>query len=625
VVIGAYFGTLSLALLYILAMFGWGSLFMMAFPAASRPFWNDFAMRIVSGCGILYVGFIALSVPGFLHPAGIGIFLTAGVLTSCGFIYTFAGSADIAGGWRAQAMPDRVLTVTIGVLVALQVVLALTPLIFYDLQVYHLLAPAQFLKAGSLTHIPWNVQTNSPLALQLTLGMSLVLDGSGQLAKLLYAIFGCLFCAGVFELIRPAGRRPALLATLFVLCYPEFWIMQTLGVVDMAIAGFIIFGAIWLRQAVKNQSWEPAILSGIAFGLANGSRYQSAVLTAVFAVAILTEAPRLWRSSSWRRRTIAQLAVVAGLALLFVAPWIIRNGVDTGNPVYPLLQATLGGSEWSAVQASQVRAETLGPPLAAFSTMQKFISPVRLLFASPSNGWFGAVLLCGALAALVSRRRELMMSASLGLAGLLVWGLIRPAAGVALLRYNAAAIVFIVAATGAVLGSGSLSAMRGPAIAVVLAGVSFIVAMFHLQNLIPAAQVLVNPEIWEAIRENNVPAWSAFSFANEHLDPAHNKILVIGETRGFWLQIPYVAPSAFNGPQLDALFGGNSNPEVWRQSLARMGITHLLISYPEFQRLHEKYRYLDLPPAQMAAFSRWIQSLPRMFEDGRGTGIYQLK
>lgn len=32
---------------------------------------------------------------------------------------------------------------------------------FYDLQAYHFLAPAQFLVSGDLSHIPWNVLTNT--------------------------------------------------------------------------------------------------------------------------------------------------------------------------------------------------------------------------------------------------------------------------------------------------------------------------------------------------------------------------------------------------------------------------------------------------------------------------------
>jgi hypothetical protein len=288
------------------------------------------------------------------------------------------------------------------------------------------------------------------------------------------------------------------------------------------------------------------------------------------------------------------------------------------------MQGTWGGTEWSPVQDSQFRAEAIGPQLKDISTAQKILAPVMLLFGYPSNIFFGAVLLLGSLAALAAPRRELRFAAALGLAGTIAWGLIRPTAGVSLLRYNAVSVVFLLAAAGAVLGAGMILGKSGPRIAVLLAGTSLVVSMIQLQRFFPVSQSLMNPQVRQRLHELNVPSWAAFDYANENLDPAHNKILVIGETRGLWLHIPYLAPSAFNGPQLDAIFGGNSGPDVWRQRLAQLGISHVLMSFPEFQRLHARYNYLNLNPSHMESFSHWLQNLQLAFEDGRGTAVYVL-
>jgi hypothetical protein len=491
--------------------------------------------------------------------------------------------------------------------------------------VYHLLAPAEFLRTGGLTHIPWNVLTNSPLAIQLTVGMSLALDSSGQLAKFLFAFLGCLIYAGIFELIRPAGRRVALLATLFVLCFPEFWIMQTLGVVDLSIAAFLIFGAIWLRQGLRDAEWRPVILSGISFGLALGSRYQALILTTIIVLLVLTEYLIRMRQDPQLRRTLLQLMLVGLVVTLFVCPWLIRNYAQMGSPVYPLMQGTWSAAEWSPHQDAQFRAESLGPQLGEISTTQKLFAPVALLFAFPSNFVFGAILLLGALAGLTSGKCEIRIAAAIGLAGMIVWGLIRPTAGTALVRYNAVSIIFLLAVTGAVLGGEKFFAKFGPGIAALFAAASVILAMTQLQRSLPVVQSLMNPQARQTLQELNVPSWAAFDHANEHLDAAHDKVLVLGETRGMWLHIPYFAPSAFNGPQLDAIFGGNSGPKMWQQKLSALGVTHLLISYPEFQRLHAKYAYLNLDTGHMEAFNHWVQGLPLAFEDGRGTALYEVK
>ena len=624
-VFNEYIGTMALAFLYILAMFGWGSLLLSQFPKYSNAFWNDLASRLVAGCGLLYAFFVGLSLVAWLHRIEVGVVLGIGVLASCAFIFEFIRSSGTRDSSEQWATPDYLLAAFIAILTTLQLAVALTPLIFYDLQVYHLLAPAEFLRTGSLTHIPWNVLTNSPLAIQLTVGMSLALDASGQLAKMLFAMLGTLLCAGVYEWIRPAGRRAALFATLFVLCFPEFWIMQTLGVVDLSIAAFLIFGAIWLRQGLRDSRLRPVILSGISFGLALGSRYQAVILTAIIVALILTEYLIERRPNPQLRRVMLQLTITGLLVTLFVCPWLIRNYSHMGSPFYPLMQGTWKAIEWSPIQDSQFRSETLGPQFGEISLMQKLFAPVALLFAFPSNFVIGTVLLLGALAALTSRKREIRIAAAIGFAGTIIWGLIRPTAGTSLVRYNAVSIVFLLAVTGAVLGSGILFARFGPGIAAMLAAASVTIAMTQLQWSLPVAQSLLDSQVRQTLQELNVPSWAAFDYANEHLDPARDRILVLGETRGMWLHIPYLAPSAFNGPQLDTIFGGNSGPELWQHKLAELGVTHLLISYPEFQRLHSKYSYLNMPPAGMESFSRWVQSLPLVFEDGRGTAVLALK
>ena len=618
-----YIGTLALALLYILAMFGWGSLFLSLFPSRPR-FWDELASRIVAGCGMLYVCFIGLSTGGWLLRFPVGVALGIGAVASCFFLPSFIKSATSSLESQRWVLTDRILAVSIGTLAALQITLALTPLIFYDLQVYHLLAPAQFLRSGSLAHIPWNVLTNSPLSLQLTAGMSLVFDNSGQLAKLLFAVLGCLLGPATYELMRPVGRRAALFAALFVMCYPEFWVVQTLGAVDIAIAAFMILGTLWTMQAIKNLQWRPAVLAGIALGLAIGSRYQAVILTTLILGAVFADHQVQVGIKLPDRRTILKFTLIGSLVVLLVSPWIIRNYVHTGNPVYPLMHRFLGGSEWSSAQAVRLNVETLGAQLPDISGVRTLLAPIMVLLSFHSNGLFGIALICLVPVALASPKRELKLAAILGLAGLIIWGLIRPTAGDALIRYNAVSIVFLLAAAGALLGSERISRELGTTIAVVVASGSLFYGMIQLQRVMPAVQSLIDPHLSQALHQANVPSWAALDYVNEKLDPAHDKILVIGETRGFWIQIPNITPSAFNGPQLDELFGGYSTPKSWQESLKSLGITHVLFSFPEFQRLHEKYGYLHLPPDQMVEFNRWLQSLTRVFEDRHGTIVLEL-
>ena len=51
------------------------------------------------------------------------------------------------------------------------------------------------------------------------------------------------------------------------------------------------------------------------------------------------------------------------------------------------------------------------------------------------------------------------------------------------------------------------------------------------------------------------------------------------------------------------------------------GLTLLLVSHSEIDRCHRQYGYLNLSPAQMEKLNRWLQSLPKYFDDKRGNVV----
>jgi hypothetical protein len=299
---------------------------------------------------------------------------------------------------------------------------------------------------------------------------------------------------------------------------------------------------------------------------------------------------------------------------------LIRNYLHFGNPVYPLLHNWLGGSEWSAVQNSRFQLDIMGRPWSDLTTLQKVMSPVMGLFMTPNNGLFGIVLLLGTLLAISTNYRGIRVLAIVGIGSLLIWGFMHPMPGVELLRYNSAGLVLMLSCTGAILGSDRMRELKGVHIGVFLAGGSLIIGLTALQSILPVWQTLTDSNSRTLFWRANVPSWEAFEFANAKLDGSHDKILLIGESRGVWLEIPFIAPTAFNGPQLDQVFASDVSPQKWTRRLRAIGITHLLISFPEWQRFQKGYNYFT-PPTE---FDVWLRSLPLLFDDKRGTILVSL-
>ena len=594
--------TLGITLAFLLAAFGWGS-------AVTRRRNNESGLaeyatqRLVLGLAVIYALCLILAVFHVMTRIPVGLLLIVGMALGalegeCA-VGQLKAAADEVQRWNRM---DRSLLWTAFVLVAAQIVCGLSPLVFYDSLVYHLAAPAQFLRQGSLAHIPWNVSSDTPMALQLIMGSSLALDDSGAAFKLIVTCFGCLVPVAAALLVKDFGRRASLWAAVFTLCYPEFWVQQALGIIDLAAAAFVLLGVFWLRR-------DRSVLSGLCLGLALGSRYQTVpvVLVAVLVCAIAAR----WDSSF--RRTIL-ISGLIGFAVL--APWLIRNEMATGNPVFPLLFDRLGGADWSSAQSLVANMDALGPGFGDVPVLQKILAPVGTYLITPSNGLFGLVLLLSGLAVLWRERSPGIREwAIIGLAGVAIWGFVKPAMGPSIIRYNAASLVFLIAVAACILHSRQW-------ICTILCVGSLAMALPHVNSIVPLVRTLTDESARTSYFRSQNASWAAMAFLNRELSSTGNKVLFIGETRSFWSRIPVVAAGPFNGPQLKAAFQGPS--AGWSSRLKGLGVTHLFVSQPEWKRLNQRYGYFRLTEGETRQLGDWLARQQVVFDDGAGNLVFAL-
>ena len=611
-------------LFYLVSIWGWGALMSRRLLGSEEAVTDFVAARIVLGCLSLYTAFIILAGIGYLHVAPVLFVCTSGLILALLDIRAIGLRVRAVRYWvKLRETKERVLLVLVSVLVLLQIACAFTPFIFYDSQVYHLLAPVQFLRTGYLVHIPWNVLTNSPQALQLTLGMSWSVDDTGSTFKLLVASLGFLSILAAARIGGEAGIQSGIVSALFVIAYPEFWIYQMFGVVDFAIASFVVFGAIWWMESLRRRDWSRTILAGAAFGFVLGSRYQGIVVVTWITIAgIIIES---LRNRKMVGEGIKRGTAMAAIAVAVTMPWLLRNYVAFGNPIFPFMTGASAGAEWSVEQAVHMQSEVMGAPLSALPASQMLLAPINALLIFPGNGLFGLALLLGALMAVFSTRSDVLRRyAVLGLGGLVMWGLIHPEARVEVIRFNSGSLILLLACTGALLVRDRAQETGGLRVALTLAVGSAIIAIVSLNSVIPAFSTLVSAKRRTETRQANIPSWQALDFANEKLDPARHKILLIGEARAVWLRIPFIAPSGFNGRQLTDLFAANVGSDVWIQRLHQLGVTHILICSSEWQRLADSAGYFRLSDDHLKLFSSWLHTLPVLFDDHRGNVVLSL-
>lgn len=233
----------------------------------------------------------------------------------------------------------------------------------YDVLSYHLELPKEWLLLGNTRPVAHNVYSYLPGWLEsayavlgwLSGGGDLLSGGGRRLMSAQYLHAGITIAAGwlVARLTRrlaaAAGIRgrdtASSIAGGLVVCTPWSVVVGSIAYNDM---GVVLLGAGAMLAACRRSSrpGRQAALVGFLVGVACCVKP-----TALFFVGIPTGV-MLLRFISIRHWV---WAVAAGTAagVLAVSPWLIRNAVMTGNPVFPFATGLLGTGHWTAEQAAR--------------------------------------------------------------------------------------------------------------------------------------------------------------------------------------------------------------------------------------------------------------------------------
>lgn len=219
-----------------------------------------------------------------------------------------------------------VLTMSIGLLGLFR---ALAPPLMWDALVYHLTLPKLY------------VETHS-----LRVNLDFMFSGMPQLAEMLYTaafllrgpiaaqtlgwMFGAALALGLAAhtatLLGPrlAPLAPALVFSSYSIALALAWAYADLLLMLMALALLIA-----LRQWQLTRAPRWLIVGGLLAGFAMGCKYTAAILPFAAVVVILL-------TSISTRSSLLPAPSFLLFAFFAFSPWLIKNFILTGNPVYPL-------------------------------------------------------------------------------------------------------------------------------------------------------------------------------------------------------------------------------------------------------------------------------------------------
>ena len=448
------------------------------------------------------------------------------------------------------------------------------PEVFYDALVYHLAVPQAYLAAGRMVDLPYNHYSYLPLFVSMLYYWALA--AGGMYAAKIFAFFlgvclvATLAAGGRFFKDWSAGLVAAALFLGAPLVLLLFWECNSDCGAAFYLALSILSFAQWRRRGVDSRRWLS--LSGLMGGLALASKYTTAIGVAFLALAAFAAASR-----AGLRRRLGSLTLYAALLLVPLLPWWVRNGVYTGNPLYPYLADVGGGpnAEPALLEAWRVDARGGSPGLRPLANAEKIGRDAMRGFEHPSYYDTGPLFLAfipwAAWAVQESWGPFLAVYAAttygLGLSATYVTRFLTP--------YLVAVCWLLAVGIAAAAASGAAAPCLGALLAAGLFANLYQLSTLTLWTSgksLAVAQGLMTTEDYLSKQRDLYPqpSYGAWDYLRKYGLPRKGTVLLIGDSRAFYSPAPTIAGAPYDEPPVFAWARASKGPEeLWEKLEAR--------------------------------------------------------
>jgi hypothetical protein len=562
------------------------------------------------GCGGLGILTLGLGRAALLHPVlirvGLGLIVAMGVMIARPWMRGQATAREPAvparsswsGFWLLGLLP----------FVVVMLLGSMLPATDFDVVEYHLQGPKEFFLSGRIAFLPHNVYTSMPFGIEMLhlLGMEVLNDWwwGALVGQTLVAAFAPAAAVLIATTARRIGsERAGWMAALVYLSTPWIYRLAVIAYVEGPLCYYhaaLIWGWFALRTDPKTTGEAQAYPSfqlpptkawsvlGLLAGCAMACKYP-ALISAVIPFGLLSMV------DSWRLRSSRPLlSFVLGWTVL-MAPWLVRNVIDTGNPVYPLGYSVFGGRHWDTDLDQKWSAGHGRRPV----TREAFISSIKEV--AGQSDWQSPLYVALAPLALLRKGARKQVLALWGFVAylFLTWWLLTHRVD----RFWLPLLSPLAILAG--LGADWTRQRFWKAWLTVLLGIAVIGNFFYMSTALAGLNEWTGDLVFlrrDLTSRLNRP----LATIDEQLPP-DARILLVGQAAVFHVRHPIIYNVVFNHETLELLAAGRT-PQQFREELQRLGITHIFVDWQEIHR-HRKlggYGFTDFVTPQR--FSEWTRA-----------------
>jgi hypothetical protein len=537
----------------------------------------DLPLALLCGTGVLATLATFLALFGlFRAPILIAILLAAALL---GF----------REGWFwAHAESPRVpLTLPVVGWFLIAVTLSLVPVlgappVMYDALNYHLAFPAHWLAAGQFVEFPRHGFSYYPSSYGMLYGYALAAVGpwAATAIHFWFGVLATLAAAGLGA--RYGGPKTAVWAAACFGLTPVVLEVSTYATADLAVAAWGAASlSVLIPTAGDRLTNGRVALAGFLLGCTLAAKYLA--IAVVFLPLVAASIPLV--TGLPIRRSAKLISSAAAAASVPLLPWLLRNLVWIGNPLYPYLQGTLGGASTEmSVGVHMMQIGGTEPGSLAWVVRSIFGLGLRTFEPLGQGGIFGPHwLLLLPLAAFVRfHTGDGVLKRSLWLftiVGLLAWGSLVQMARF-LLPVLVVAAPLAGSAAAALVSSERATVRRSFSclLVFILAWNSTMIATTQNLDRLGVAAGLTDAE--DEYMARWISYYPTIRHLNENLPPG-SKVLLVGEPRSFYIDPPVVIEDPFRTPLLVELAAGGASAADIFEHLNALGVTHVLFNTHE--------------------------------------------